>query len=84
VLSCVGEELSVAVIVNMADPDWAERVPVIAPVLVLKLSTAGSDGEIEYVIGETPPAAVTGVNEVTAVPASMVFVAMATDALSGA
>jgi hypothetical protein len=68
----------------MAVPDCAVRVPVIAPVLVLKLSDAGSDGEIEYVIGETPPVAVTGVNEVTAVPASMVFVAMATDALNGA
>ena len=45
--SCVGEEESVAVIVNIADPDWAASVPVIAPVLVLKLRALGSDGEIE-------------------------------------
>jgi hypothetical protein len=39
-------------------------VPVIAPVDVLIESPAGSDGEIEKVIGDVPPLAETGVNEV--------------------
>ena len=34
-------------IVKMAVPDCAARVPVIAPVLASKLNDAGSDGEIE-------------------------------------
>ena len=41
-------------------------VPVIAPVAVFIESPAGSEGEIEKVIGDVPPLAVTGVNEVAA------------------
>ena len=44
-------------------------VPVIAPVDVLIESPAGSDGEIEKVIGDVPPLAETGVNEVVATAA---------------
>jgi hypothetical protein len=49
---------------------------VIAPVDVLKLNPAGRDGETEKAIGAVPPAAVTGVNDVAAVPALIVWVAI--------
>ena len=49
----------------------------IAPVDVLSVSPDGSDGEIEKVIGDVPPDAVTGVKDVAAVVAVKVFVAIA-------
>ena len=49
----------------------------IAPVDVLKLKPAERDGEIAKVIGAVPPDAVTGVNDVAAVVAVSVLVAMA-------
>ena len=48
-----------------------------APVEVLKDRPADKDGEIAKVIGDVPPAAVTGVNDVAAVVAVKVLVAMA-------
>ena len=48
----------------------------IAPVEVLKLKPAGRDGEIARVMGDVPPDAVTGVNDVAAVVAVSVLVAM--------
>ena len=47
----------------MADDDEV-GVPVIAPVEVLIARPVGSVGEIDRVIGDVPPLAVTGVNEV--------------------
>ena len=49
----------------------------IAPVAVFSVSPAGREGETEKAIGDVPPVAVTGVNEVAAVVAVRVFVAMA-------
>ncbi len=49
----------------------------IAPVEVLSVSPDGRDGEIEKVIGDVPPAAVTGVKDVAAVVAVKVLVAIA-------
>ena len=49
----------------------------IAPVVVLKVSPDGKDGEIAKVIGVVPPAAVTGVKDVAAVVAVKVLVAIA-------
>jgi hypothetical protein len=48
-----------------------------APVEVLKDRPADKDGEIAKVIGDVPPAAVTGVKDVAAVVAVKVLVAMA-------
>ena len=48
-----------------------------APVEVLKLKPAGRDGEIARVMGDVPPEAVTGVNDVAAVVAVKVLVAIA-------
>ena len=39
-------------------------VPVITPVVVFIESPAGNEGEIDKVIGDVPPLAVTGVNDV--------------------
>jgi hypothetical protein len=52
-------------------------VPVIAPVDVLRASPDGRAGEMEKVIGAVPPVAVTGVKEVAATPALIVWLAMA-------
>jgi hypothetical protein len=41
----------------------AVGVPLIAPVVVLKLSPAGSAGDIDNDIKPNPPLAVTGINE---------------------
>ena len=49
----------------MADDDEA-GVPVMAPVEVFIDSPDGRDGEIAKVIGDVPPLAVTGINEVAA------------------
>ena len=49
----------------------------IAPVVVLKVSPDGKDGEIAKAIGAVPPAAVTGVKDVAAVVAVKVLVAIA-------
>ena len=49
----------------MADDEVA-GVPAIAPVEVLIDSPDGRDGEITKVIGDVPPLAVTGINEVAA------------------
>jgi ribosomal protein L24 len=46
--------------------DEVAGVPVIAPVEVLIDSPDGRDGEIAKVIGDVPPLAVTGINEVAA------------------
>ena len=43
-----------------------------APVAVLSASPDGREGEIEKVIGDVPPVAVTGVKDVAAVPALIV------------
>ena len=48
----------------------------IAPVVVLKVSPDGKDGEIAKAIGAVPPAAVTGVKDVAAVVAVKVLVAI--------
>jgi hypothetical protein len=55
----------------------AAGVPVIAPVDVLSESPDGRAGEIAKVIGDVPPDAVTGVNDVADVPALIVWVAIA-------
>jgi hypothetical protein len=47
----------------VADDDEV-GVPVMAPVEVLIVRPVGSVGEIDKVIGDVPPLAVTGVNEV--------------------
>ena len=52
-------------------------VPVIAPVEVFIESPDGRDGEIARVIGDVPPLAVTGINEVAAALAVSVSEAMA-------
>jgi hypothetical protein len=59
---------SVTVTVKFAGPDAAAGVPVSCPVAVLKVSPAGSAGLTANVTGTTPPAAVTGMTGVIAVP----------------
>jgi hypothetical protein len=57
---------------------------VIAPVAVLSDNPAGSEGEIEKARGAVPPVAVTGVKDVAAVPALIVWVAIASVVASAA
>jgi hypothetical protein len=52
-------------------------VPVITPVAVFIESPAGSEDEIEKVIGDVPPLAVTGVKAVAAIVAVSVSEAIA-------
>ncbi len=61
----------------MVEAAEAAGVPVIAPVDVLSESPDGKEGEIENARGDVPPVAVTGVNDVAAVVAVKVLVAMA-------
>jgi hypothetical protein len=58
-------------------------VPVIAPVDVLKLNPAGRVGEMEKARGAVPPDPVTGINDVAAVAAVRVVLAIAWVAVSG-
>ena len=58
--------VSVTVTVKIVDSIDAVGVPVIAPVVLLKVYPAGKLGLIEYVKGVTPPVAVTGVNAIAA------------------
>jgi hypothetical protein len=58
--------LSVTVTVNGAVGSVADGVPEMTPVLELKLSPAGSPGEILYVSGAVPPLPLTGMNGVAA------------------
>jgi hypothetical protein len=60
----------------VADKDEV-GVPVIAPVDVLMARPEGSEGEIARVIGDVPPLAVTGVNDVAAALAVSVSDAIA-------
>lgn len=68
----------------MTVPDAEVSVPVISPVLVLKLSAAGSDGDIAYVIVPDPPVALIGVSGDIAIPTSISEDATEVVELSGA
>ena len=52
-------------------------VPVMAPVEVFIANPDGRDGEIAKVIGDVPPLAVTGINEVAATDAVRVLLEIA-------
>jgi hypothetical protein len=59
-------------------------VPVIAPVEELIVRPVGSVGEIDKVIGDVPPLAVTGVELVATIPAVKVSDAMTSVVVSAA
>ena len=59
------------------DAEDAAGVPVMAPVEVFIESPDGRDGEIARVIGDVPPVAVTGINEVAATDAVRVLLEIA-------
>ena len=61
----------------MVDTADDAGVPVMAPVEVFIESPDGRDGEIARVIGDVPPLAVTGVNDVAAALAVKVWLEIA-------
>jgi hypothetical protein len=62
----------VAVIVYVPDADVAEEVPLITPVLVLKESPVGRDGEIPHKVAASPE--FVGVKDVIATPTTALIV----------
>jgi hypothetical protein len=79
----VGVAASVTVSVKVVVVRGELGVPVIAPVDEFRDRLDGSDGDMEYESGAVPPAPVTGVNGVRAVPAVTVLDETATVEVSG-
>jgi hypothetical protein len=73
VLELVAPLASVAVTVKLVEDEDDVGVPVMAPVEVFIVKPEGRDGETARVIGDVPPLAVTGINEVAAALAVKVW-----------